>query len=123
MNEFKILDKKKHFKWLETCLVCWEACEQCISESINTGKYLSCCNICRDCTEMCSMCIKFEAQRSGFFENLCQVCADICLATAKECEKFSEENIIFKNCADACRNCAEHSLEIAHKNNASMDKN
>lgn len=113
MTYFKILDKKKHFKWLEKCLLCWELCEQCISESINDSKNLSCCNISRDCAEICSLCIKFEAQRSSFFGNLCQVCADICEACAKECDKYSHESETYKNCAEACRVCAEYSLEAA----------
>ena len=123
MSYFKALDKKKHFKWLEKCLICWEACEQCIAESISTGKYLSCCAILRDCTEMCALCIRFEAQKSSFFENLCKVCADICEACAKECEKFSTENEMFKQCADACRTCAAYSLEAAGKVNETLNTN
>jgi hypothetical protein len=123
MTYFKSLDKKKHFKWLEKCLLCWEACEQCISESITSGKHLSICNICRDCAEICSLCIKFEAQKSGFFENLCQVCADICTACAKECEKYANESVACAACAEACRVCAEYSLEAAGKSKGSLSTN
>lgn len=114
MADFKWMEKKKHFEWMQKCLHCWEACEALITDSIKKEKYLTPLHIARDCAEICSMCIKFEAQRSTFFEQLCQVCSNICDACATECEKFSTESPFAKECAEACRACAIASREIAN---------
>ena len=122
MTYFKAFDNKKHFAWMEKCLLCWEAAEQCITECITTGKNLNCCNICRDCAEICGLCIKFEAQQSTFFGHLCLVCADICEACAIECDKYSEHSIACKNCADACRVCVATCKETAYKSEKEVNQ-
>ena len=113
MADFKWLEKKKHFEWMQKCLNCWEACEALITDSIKTEKYLTPLHVARDCAEICSMCIKFEAQCSTFFEQLCQVCANICDACSAECEKFTNENTFARECHDACQACAAACRETA----------
>lgn len=107
MGDFKLMKKKKHFEWLQKCLVCWEASENLISECIKEQKNINILNIARDCAEICSLCIKFEAQRSGFFEQLCQVGANICDACADECERSADRTKAVEKCAEVCRICSE----------------
>ncbi|MDQ6757675.1 MAG: four-helix bundle copper-binding protein [Bacteroidota bacterium] len=113
MSGFKWLEKKKHFEWMQKCLQCWEACEAFITDSIKEEKYISALHTARDCAEICSMCIKFEAQRSTFFEQLCHVCANICDACAEQCEKFPDQNESLSQCAETCRICAAACRETA----------
>src|SRR5664279_4852455 len=94
MSDIKWLQQQEHFDWMQKCLTCWKMSEEFIAWSIKNGKYVSLINICRDVAEMCSQCIKFEAQRSPFFQQLCEVCADICETSAEEMEKFKNENEI-----------------------------
>ena len=114
MNGTKWLQKQEHFDWMQKCLTCWKMCEEFIAWSIENGKYITSINACRDAAEMCSQCIKFEAQRSPFFKQLCEVCADICERCAAEMQKFHAENEISsatlnacKEFANACRNVAK----------------
>jgi hypothetical protein len=95
MNKMKWLQTQEHFDWMQKCLNCWKVTEKFISHSIQEGKFLSSINACRDVTEMCSHCIKFEAQGSPFFKELCEVCADICESCASKLEDYNSKN-------DAC---------------------
>jgi hypothetical protein len=115
MSDTKWLQKQEHFDWMQKCLTCWKMCEEFISWSIQNGKYVNSINICRDTAEMCSQCIKFEAQRSPFFQQLCEVCAEICERCAIDMETFKNENEIFSETLDSCRIFAIACKEVAEK--------
>lgn len=82
MTYFKAFDK--HFAWMGKLPALLGGCRTVYCRMHLSWENLSCCNVCRDCTEICSLCIKFKAQQSTFFEQLCLVCADICEACAKK---------------------------------------
>lgn len=113
MSDSKWLEKQKHFDWMQKSLTCWKLCEEFILWSIEEGKYLDSINICRDATEVCNQCIKFEAQRSPFFRQLCEVGAEICEACAEQLKKHLDEDEIFRTTMDACRTFATACREIA----------
>lgn len=113
MNELKYIRTKEHFDWLDKCLTCWRTCEDFIAYSIQHAKNFNAINICRDTAEMCSQCIKFEAQRSPFFGQLCEVCADICTSCSQEINKIEDDSPVFKKTASACDDLAEACMEIS----------
>ncbi len=113
MNELKYIRSEEHFDWLDKCLKCWRTCEDFIAQSIEQGKCLTAINICRDTAEMCSQCIKFEAQRSSFFKQLCEVCASICLNCSKEINNCKNLDTISKNTARSCEDLAEACLKVS----------
>ena len=115
MSGTKWLQKQEHFDWMQKCLTCWKMCEELIAWSIQTGKYISSINACRDAAEMCSQCIKFEAQRSPFFQQLCEVCAEICERCAVEIQEFKNENEVFPLTLDSCKVFAAACREVAVK--------
>ena len=61
---------------------------------------------------MCSQCIKFEAQRSPFFEQLCEVCAEICKLCVVELSKYEQEDDIFPQTINAAKVFAEACIEV-----------
>ncbi len=115
MSDMKWLQKQEHFDWMQKCLVCWKMCEELISESIQNGKYVSSINACRDTAEMCSQCIKFEAQRSPFFQHLCEVCAEICETCSMELNKHEKESKIILGTIKACNVFANACRDVALK--------
>jgi hypothetical protein len=121
MSSTKWLQKQEHFDWMQKCLTCWKMCEEFIAWSIENGKYITSINACRDAAEMCSQCIKFEAQRSPFFQQLCNVCAEICERCALEIEEFKSEDEIFPLTLDSCRTFAKACREVAEKENRQPD--
>ena len=102
MSEIEWLQKQEHFDWMQKCLVCWKKCEEFISESIQNGKYSGSINICRDITELCGQCIKFEAQTSPFFQQLCEVCAGACETCSGELGKYENQANIISETICAC---------------------
>ena len=117
MSGTKWQQKQEHFDWMQKCLTSWKMCEEFIAWSIESGKYINLINACRDVAEMCSQCIKFEAQRSPFFKQLCEVCADICERCASDMEKFQDENEISSETLNSCKEFA-----IACRNVAKMQQ-
>lgn len=117
MSGTKWLQKQEHFDWMQKCLTCWKMCEAFMVWSIRNGKYVSSINACRDVTEICSQCIKFEAQRSPFFQHLCQVCAEICEKFAADVATFENENEIISETANSSRIFAQVCREVANKEN------
>ena len=113
MDGTKWLQKQEHFDWMQKCITCWKITEEFIAWSIDNGKYVQLINACRDAAEMCSQCIKFEAQRSPFFQQLCEVCAEICERCAGEMEKHQEGNDIMSQTVSACKVFALACREVA----------
>ena len=110
-------EKKEHFDWMQKCIACWKICEEFVAWSVENDQYTSTINACRDVTEMCSQCIKFEAQRSPFFNQLCEVCAEVCEKFIADVKKFKSENLLIsetvKRCVifvKACRKVAENTV-------------
>ena len=103
MSGTKWSKKQEHFDWMQKCLACWKMCEEYMAWSIENNKYIASIGACRDATEMCSQCIKFEAQRSPFFQQLCEVCAEICETFVNGLEKFKDENEVIVETINACR--------------------
>jgi hypothetical protein len=115
MSGTKWLQKQEHFDWMQKCLTCWKMSEEFIAWSIQNGKYVNLINSCRDVAEMCSQCIKFEAQRSPFFQQLCEVCAAICEKCAAGMEKYKSENGIISETLNSCEIFAKACREVAEK--------
>ncbi|MDQ6763214.1 MAG: hypothetical protein M3015_11385 [Bacteroidota bacterium] len=115
MSGLNYIRTKEHFDWLDKCLKCWRTCEDFIAHSIENGRYVNTINICRDVAEMCSQCIKFEAQRSPFFEQLCEVCADICISCVKALNEYKNDDVMCKKTAEACNDLVAAGMQISQK--------
>lgn len=115
MSGTKWLQKQEHFDWMQKCLISWKMCEQFIEFSIRNGKYIPSLNASRDVTEMCSQCIKFEAQRSPFFQHLCEVCAQTCDKFIMAIEAFEGEEPMVTDTINACRIFAEACREVVER--------
>ena len=115
MSGTKWLQKQEHFDWMQKCLTSWKMSEEFIAWSIQNGKYVNLINFCRDVAEMCSQCIKFEAQRSPFLQQLCEVCAAICEKCADEMENYKSENGIISETLNSCKIFGKACREVAEK--------
>ena len=56
-----------------------------------------------DCAIVCQAAADLMAQKSQFQHPFCGLCADVCEACAKSCEKLPG----MESCVTACRACAE----------------
>ena len=69
-----------------------------------------------DCIQYCQVAADFMTRESSFSEKACKLCADICDACAKACEKIGDEAM--ERCAEACRACAEACRNMGNRRQA-----
>jgi hypothetical protein len=115
MESIKWLKKQDHFDWMQKGLVCWQMCEKIILKCIENEKYVNAINACRDTAEMCSQCIKFKAQGSPFFKELCEICADVCEGCAQHLARYEKDDSIFAEAIYGCKLFAVACLDVAIK--------
>src|ERR1700742_1025562 len=63
-----------------------------------------------DCATVCATAADFMSHKSEFHKMLCGLCAQVCEACARDCEKMAG----MEECVKACRACAEHCLAMAN---------
>jgi len=63
------------------------------------------------CAAVCDAAVQLMIAGSNYANRICELCADICLACAEECDKHDMDHC--KECAAACRSCAEQCMSMA----------
>jgi hypothetical protein len=115
MNGTKWLKNQEHFDWMEKCLSCWRTCEQFMAWSIENEKYVTVLNTCRDVTEMCSQCLKFEAQRSPFFKQMCELSAEMSETLAGHLAALETNDPLISETINSCRIFSKASRQVSKK--------
>jgi hypothetical protein len=62
----------------------------------------------RDCAEICETAANFMLAGSPYHQEVCALCAEICLACADRCDELD-----MQQCVEACRHCAESCRKMA----------
>lgn len=92
---------------IDQCLDCYQSCQQLIFHCLQLGgahadpahiKLL------QDCSTITATTAKLMIRGSDFYNKLCELCSEICLVCARDCERFDDEAM--RHCAEICRNCA-----------------
>lgn len=94
---------------IDACLDCHQACAQLIPYCLERkGEYAEVAHIrlLQDCSQICAVAANFMMRESGFHARLAALCADVCKATANECERFTDDEVVLA-CVQICRKCAE----------------
>lgn len=106
------------FNHLESdCIEHCTACSQiCFSMAMNHclqmgGKHVEPAHftLMINCAKVCETCATLQSTNSEFSFHICQLCADICDACAKDCERVGDMDA----CVTACKRCAESCREMA----------
>jgi hypothetical protein len=93
---------------IDACYSCVAAGNYCASACLqekNQEDFSICIRLDLECASICKSAAELMSLGSNYANAVCQVCADICLACAEECEKHDREHC--RKCAEACRLCAE----------------
>ena len=94
------------------CLECVEACSFCAASCLNeenVAELTKCMQLDLECCAICKATAQLLTLQSNHSNAACQLCADICIACAEECEKHHHDHC--RRCAAFCRECAEKCLE------------
>jgi hypothetical protein len=104
-------------KWqscIDACTACAEACEFCATSDLRelgVKVVARCAQLNRECAQVCRTSAALMSMDSQFAGGFCVMCADVCDACAKECEKHMHEHC--QMCAQACHRCAEECRKMA----------
>lgn len=93
---------------------CATACELCHTACLkerDVSVLVVCILLDMECVTMCKATARLLQLGSDHANAACQLCADICIACAEECEKHEHEHC--RQCAIACRECAEQCMGVA----------
>lgn len=93
---------------LKTLHECMEACNHCFDACLkedDVKMMADCIRTDRECADMCAFLEQAVTRNSPFVKELAGVCATICEACGKECQKHDHDHC--QECAKACFECAE----------------
>ena len=114
MSSETTLQNTKYQSCIDACIRCAEACEFCATSDLkeqDVKMMASCAQINRECAEVCWTSASLMSMDSQFAKQFCKLCADICDACARECDRHNVEHC--KRCAQACCSCAEECSKMA----------
>lgn len=99
---------------LKTLHECMEACNHCFDACLkedDVKMMTDCIRTDRECADMCAFLEQGVTRNSPFVKELAGVCATICEACGKECQKHDHDHC--QECAKACFECAEACRAVA----------
>jgi hypothetical protein len=102
---------------LENCKECHAICIQTTQHCLEMGgKHAQVAHIrlLLDCAQICQTSADFMLRESSHHPSTCGICAEICLACAKDCEGIGQDDSMMKKCAEICRRCAESCRQMSH---------
>lgn len=84
---------------------CLEAFHYCLDEkgTAFSGKHLS---LMQMCVETCQLTARMLVSEMPYYHQASELCFEVCLACAIECERYEYDDV-FKKAASDCRRCVE----------------
>jgi hypothetical protein len=100
---------------IDACLACMAACNHCASSCLqekDADQLSYCVRLDMECAAICRASAELMTYGSQHANAICQICGELCLQCAEECEKHEHMDHC-RQCALACRHCAEECLAMA----------
>jgi hypothetical protein len=99
---------------IDACLRCANACDNCAASCLQEADVTmmaKCIQLDIECSHVCKTAAVLMNLESNHANALCQLCADVCIACAEECEKHDHDHC--RLCAAVCRECADKCMSMA----------
>jgi hypothetical protein len=102
------MDKESIKNCIKECLDCYKTCTETRLYCLAMGgehagpKHLA---TLEACAEICRLSAHLMMIDSEFQDKLCKLCAEICEDCAKDCDSFTDDDVMHA-CADVCKRCA-----------------
>ncbi len=109
----EVATRQEILECAKICLNCYQKCTETLPLCTKVGgkhvepEHL---NLLMDCARMCVTNADFMLRNSNYYQQSCTITARISDDCAESCEKFDED--FMKECANACRRCAESCREM-----------
>jgi hypothetical protein len=99
---------------IEECERCHDLCVQAIAHCLRKGGRLaeaSHITTLLDCADMCATSVNFMLRESARHRRTCELCAEVCDASAKSCGGFHDDDEM-RRCEAECHRSAELCREM-----------
>ena len=99
---------------IDACLRCASICDHCAHACTledNVNMMATCIRLDMECSAICYAAARLMSMHSTKSGNICRLCADICAACARECERHDTDHC--KECASACLYCEQECRKMA----------
>jgi hypothetical protein len=109
MTSIQSLQNEKWQNCIDACMHCAESCEYCATcdlQEQDVKMMINCVQTNRACASVCWTSAQLMSMDSEFAKQFCNLCADICDACAKECERHTDMDHC-QQCAQTCRKCTD----------------
>jgi hypothetical protein len=93
---------------IQECLDCHRSCLETVTHCLEKGGRHADPDHIRlllDCAEICQTSANFMLRGSDLHPLTCEICAEICIECADDCEHFEDDEHM-QSCAEVCRSCA-----------------
>lgn len=101
---------------IQNCLLCYEHCTRLIPHCLSMGgEHASAEHIglVATCGQICQTSAMFMMYGSDYHRDTCRLCAKLCAACARDCERIAAGDQVMLDCAHQCRACAESCERMA----------
>ncbi len=98
---------------IDACMNCATVCDHCAASCLqeeDVAMMAKCIQLDMECSSVCKTAALMMNLHSDHANAVCQLCADVCIACAEECEKHDNEHC--RRCAAICRECAEECMSM-----------
>jgi hypothetical protein len=98
---------------IDLCSKCAMTCDHCAASCMkepHVTELIPCIRLDLECVAICRAAIRIMILESNHANAVCQLCADICIACAEECEKHDHDHC--RECAAVCRECAAECMNM-----------
>ena len=98
----------QHQTCIDACVRAALECERCAVACLDEGiaeHRAECIRLDHDCAAICFAAAGFMSRGSRFMDDICRICAAVCMACADECGRYQDEHC--QHCSQACRRCAD----------------
>jgi hypothetical protein len=109
-ESFKAVISNQVQECIDKCLECFKSCSSLIPHCLQLGEEHASAQhigLLSLCAEVCHTSIKGMQFDLELKDKVCDLCADICIQCAEECEDTADGDQMMLSCASTCRECAE----------------
>jgi len=102
---------------IKKCIKAYKATLNCLRHCLTSGenhRNQEHITLLKECSEVTHLASSFLIDGSEFKNQICSLCAEICIECAESCESIDAHDPIMKSCAISCRECAESCLSLTH---------
>lgn len=111
INQQANREEEKIKKCLEAYKATLSCLKHCLASDHHSQGHIT---LLKECSEITNLTSSFLMEGSDFKNQICNLCAQICIECAESCESIDAHDDVMSTCAKSCRSCAESCMGMVH---------